>query len=359
MDYAVILAGGSGTRFWPKSRARRPKQFLAFGAGGPLLSATFARTRLVAPPERTFVITASAHRSLAAELLPEVPAAQLIGEPAARDTAAAVGLAATLVAARQPEATLLVCPADHRIEPAARFAVAAEAAATQIAEDPRRLVIFGIPPTEAATGYGYIERGAPLGARAGLPCFEVARFHEKPEKARAEAYLASGAYSWNAGIFAFRADAMQAELRRQLPELALGLDAIAATIGTPRFEETLVRLFPTLPKLAIDRGVMEGAERRALVLPDYEWDDVGSFPALARANAADAAGNVALGELVAHEARGNIVDSGGGLVALLGVDDLVVIHTADVTLVCKKERAEEVKLLLEQVKQRRGLDGHV
>ncbi|MBL8841941.1 MAG: mannose-1-phosphate guanylyltransferase [Planctomycetes bacterium] len=358
MDFAVILAGGSGTRFWPKSRAARPKQFLAFGGAASLLEETFARTRRVAPPERTYVITAAAHVALARSLLPEVPAAQVIGEPAARDTAAAVGLATALVAARQPAATLLVCPADHRIAPSDRFVVAAQAAAALIAEVPRRLVIFGIPPTEPATGYGYIERGAPLGARAGLACFEVTRFHEKPERARAEEYLASGRFSWNAGLFAFRADAMRAELERQMPELARGVAAIAATAGSASFEATLAQLFPALPKQPIDRGVMEGALHRALVLPDYAWDDVGSFPALARAHAADAQGNVALGALVAHDARNCIVDAGGGLVALLGVEDLVVVHSDDVTLVCRKERAEEVKLLLEQVKRRRELDRH-
>jgi len=352
IDWTVILAGGSGTRFWPKSRAARPKQFLAFGGTRSLLEETFARTRLVAPAERTLVITAAAHAKGAAALLPELPAANLVGEPAARDTAAAVGLAATLVAARKRDAMLLVCPADHRIEPPERFAVAARAAEELIAERPGRLVVFGIAAAEPATGYGWVERGAPLGARSGLDCFDVARFHEKPGLEQARAYVASGRFSWNAGIFAFRADALLAELARQQPELSRGLAEIGAAAGTPRFADAMKRLFPGLPKLPIDKAVMEHAAERAVVVPDYSWDDVGSFPALARARAADADGNVALGELLALESRGNVVDAGDGLVALLGVDDLVVVHTADVTLVCRKERSEEVKRLLEQLRQR-------
>lgn len=355
MDFAVILAGGSGTRFWPRSRAARPKQFLAFGGGAPLLVETFARTRQVAPAGRTWVITAQRHRALACELLPEVPAAQQIGEPEPRDTAAAVGLAATLVAARDPRATLLVCPADHRIGPPERFAVAARAAQALLAEEPRRLVVFGIAATAAATGYGWIERGAPLGAREGLPCFAVERFHEKPDLAGAQRYLASGRCSWNAGIFAFRADAALAELARQQPDLARGLSEIGATAGTPRFETTLARVFPTLPRAPFDKAVLENAPARAVVLPDFEWDDVGSFLALERALPADAAGNVAQGGLLALDARGNVVDAGDGLVALLGVHDLVVVRTGDVTLVCPKARCEEVKLLLEEAR-RRGLE---
>ncbi len=362
MDFVAILAGGSGTRFWPKSRAARPKQFLAFGGESPLLVETFARTKLVAPAQRTFVITAAAHAAETARLLPELPRENVVGEPSSRDTAAAVGLAA-LLASRHPgaqgDATLLVCPADHRIAPPERFAAAARAADLLLARHPERLVVFGIPPTAPSTGYGYVEQGAPLEACAGLPAFEVARFHEKPTSAKAREYFESGRLLWNAGIFAFRAAAMLAEIGGQLPELARGLEAVGRALGSPRFADELARVWPSLPKRSIDHGVMEGASRRAVIVPDYAWDDVGSFAAIPRARPADAAGNVALGECVAFEAHGNVVDAGGGLVALLGVDDLVVVHTDDVTLVCRKDRSEEVKKLLEEVKRRGGLDRHL
>jgi mannose-1-phosphate guanylyltransferase len=359
MDFVAILAGGSGTRFWPKSRASRPKQLLAFGDGQPLLVETFARTQLVAPPARTFVITGAAHAEAVARLLPAVPRDQVVAEPSARDTAAAVGLAALLASKRKPDASLLVCPADHRITPPARFADAARAADELLARHPERIVVFGIRPRDPATGYGYIERGAPLGSLAGLEAFDVLRFHEKPTLEMAREYVDSGRFLWNAGIFAFRADALLAEIGGQMPDLARGLDAIGRHVGTARFASELARIWPELPKRSIDHGVMEGARLRAVIVPDYEWDDVGSFAALPRAHPADANGNVILGRGVALDARGNVVDAGGGLVALIGVEDLIVVHTEDVTLVCRKDRSEEVKKLLDEVKRRGGLDRHL
>lgn len=362
MDFVAILAGGSGTRFWPRSRARRPKQFLAFGGGRSLLAETFARTVQVAPPSRTLVVTAAAHAEETARLLPELPRENVVGEPSARDTAAAIGLAALLASLRssaREQANVLVCPADHRVAPDGRFAAAARAADELLARDPDRIVVFGIRPSRPATGYGYVEQGEPLPAAAGLPAFDVVRFHEKPQLAQAREYVASGRFFWNAGIFAFRAGAMLAEIGGQMPALARGLEAIGRCAGGARFEEELAAVWPTLPRRSIDHGVMEGARRRAMIVPDYEWDDVGSFAALARAHAADAAENVVLGHAVALDSSRNLVDAGGGLVALLGVDDLVVVHTEDVTLVCRKERCEEVKLLLDEVKRRGGLERHL
>jgi mannose-1-phosphate guanylyltransferase len=365
MDFVAILAGGAGTRFWPKSRARRPKQFLSFGSGGPLLAETFARTKLVAPPSRTLVVTGAEHVDAAARLLPELPRGHVVGEPAGRDTAAAIGLAALLVShprglsGAKSDASLLVCPADHVISPPARFAAAARAADELLARHPERIVVFGLRPGSPATGYGYVEQGAPLGGSEGLEAFEVARFHEKPTLEKAREYVASGRFLWNAGIFAFRASSMLAEIAGQMPELARALDEAARSLGTARFDEELARVWATLPKKSIDHGVMEGARRRAVIVPDYEWDDVGSFAAVARARKADAAGNVAIGGCVALDSHGNVVDAGEGLVALIGVDDLVVVHTDDVTLVCRKERSEDVKKLLDEVKRRGGLDRHL
>ena len=350
MDFVVILAGGSGTRFWPKSRAALPKQFLAFGPGEPLLLETFGRTCRVAPPERTLVITAAQHVERTRRLLPELPRANVIGEPLARDTAAAVGLAAALVERRQPGASVLVCPADHRIAPTAGFVKAARAADRLLREAPERLVVFGIAPTSPATGYGYIERGAPLGRPEGLRAFAVRRFHEKPKLARARKYVASGRFSWNAGLFAFSAATMLGEIERQLPELARELVRLpkrrSAGTSSSEFERALRRGYRRLPKVSLDHGVMEKARAVAVVIPDYAWDDVGSFLALERALCADAGGNVALGRCLAIGSRRNVVDAGDGLVALLGVEDLVVVRTGDVTLVTTKARSDEIKQLV-------------
>jgi mannose-1-phosphate guanylyltransferase len=356
--HVAIVAGGSGTRFWPKSRANLPKQFLRFGAGAPLLAETFARTRLVAPAARTWVVTAAAHVARVRELLPELPADQVVGEPAARDTAPAVGLAATLIAARDPDAVVLICPADHRIVPSERFAAAARAAEELLARHPDRIVVFGIRPTGPATGYGYVEQGAPLGDFARLPVFDVTAFHEKPPEAKAREYVASGRFLWNAGLFAFRARTLLDELARQMPKLRAGLDELAQSIGTSRFGAELARLFPTFERKSLDHGVMERARARAVVVPDYAWDDVGSFLALARGQPPDADGNVVVGAGLALDAHGNVVDAGDGLVALIGVEDLVVVHTGDVTLVCRRDRCEDVKKLIELARAR-GFDRHL
>ena len=358
MIHVAIVAGGAGTRFWPKSRAALPKQFLRFGGGAPLLVETLARTRHVAPPQRTWIVTAAAHVARARELAPEVPADQIVGEPAARDTAPAIGLATLLVAAHDPDAVLLVCPADHRIAPAERFAAAARAAEELVARHPERIVLFGLRPTEPATGYGYVEQGASLGQFGQLPAFDVDAFHEKPPADKAREYVASGRFLWNAGLFAFRAQALLDELARQMPKLRAGLDELAPSIGTPRFAAELARLFPTFERRSIDHGVMEHARARAVVVPDFAWDDVGSFLALARGTKPDEQGNVVVGAALAVDARGNVVDAGDGLVALIGVEDLVVVHTGDVMFVCRRDRSEDVKKLIELARAR-GFDRHL
>jgi mannose-1-phosphate guanylyltransferase len=351
--HVVILAGGSGTRFWPKSRRQLPKQFLRFGEGEPLLVETAERMRRVAPPERTWVVTAAAHVARVRALLPGLPAEQVVGEPAPRDTAPAVALAALKIARRDPDATLLVCPADHRIEPAPRLAAAIAAAEELVARDPARIVVFGIAPTAASTGYGYVEPGDPLGTFQALPVYDVKQFHEKPDAKLAAEYVAGGRHWWNAGIACLRVATLREEIARQMPELARGLAELEKCADERRFAAELARLFPTFEKRSLDHGVLERARARGVIRLDLAWDDVGSFAALARTRPADARGNVVLGEGITLDAARNIVDAGDGLVALVGVDDLIVVHTGDVTLVCRRDRAEEIKQVLEQARARK------
>jgi len=351
--HVVILAGSSGTRFWPKSRGSLPKQFLSFGGREPLLVETAERMRLVAPPERTWVVTAEAHVKRVRKLLPGLPAEQVVGEPAARDTAPAVALAALRIARREPDATLLVCPADHRIEPAARLAAAIRAAEEVVTREPHRIVVFGIAPTEPSTGYGYVEFGAPLGTFQSLAAHDVKAFHEKPDAARAREYVAGGRHWWNAGIACLRATALREEIALQMPALAAGLAELEKCADERRFAAELARLFPTFEKRSLDHGVLERARARGVIRLDLSWDDVGSFPALARTRTPDANGNVVLGDAIALDASRNIVDAGDGLVALIGVDDVIVVHTGDVTLVCRRDRAEEIKRAIEQARARK------
>jgi mannose-1-phosphate guanylyltransferase len=357
------MAGGSGTRLWPLSRAVRPKQLLDVIVDGPgdaahsLLVEAFTRLRAVLPADRIWVCTAARYEAQVRAALPDLRADRLILEPVARDTANAVGLAAALVADVDPEAELAVVSADHVIRPVERFAATLTLAYDALGPRPDSLVTLGITPTSPATGFGYVQRGGPTGV-PGVS--EAAAFREKPDRATAERYLASGEYLWNSGMFVWRAATVLEALAEHLPQTARGLDRIvAATPGADR-DSVLAEVFPTLPKISVDYAVLEPAATepgRVLVADlDVDWLDVGSWPALAHTLPRDAAGNAHSGLTVLLDSAGNIVvsDDPAHLVALVGVHDSVVVHTADVTMVCPVADAERVKQLLAAVEERHG-----
>jgi mannose-1-phosphate guanylyltransferase len=360
--HAVIMAGGSGTRLWPLSRAERPKQLLDVVAGGngaahSLLAEAFERLRAVLPAEQIWVCTAARYGAQVAAALPELRADRLILEPVARDTANAVGLAAALVADVDPDAELAVVSADHVIRPVDRFAAVLETAYEALAARPRSLVTLGITPTSPATGFGYVQRGE---ATEVDGVAEAASFREKPDRATAEEYLASGQYLWNSGMFVWRARTVLDALAEHLPESADGLARIVAAPAGSARERVLAEVFPTLPKISVDYAVLEPAAAepgRVLVADlDVDWLDVGSWPALAHTLETDEAGNAVRGPAVVVDGAGNIVfsDDPDHLVALVGVRDSVVVHTADVTMVCAVSDAERVKQLLAAVGERYG-----
>jgi mannose-1-phosphate guanylyltransferase len=360
--HAVIMAGGSGTRLWPLSRADRPKQLLDVVADGgagahSLLAEAFGRLRAVLPADRIWVCTAARYRDQVAAALPELRADRLILEPVARDTANAVGLAAALVAGVDPDAELAVVSADHVIRPVERFAAALETAYAALAARPRSLVTLGITPTSPATGFGYVQRGAAV----GIPgVAEAASFREKPDRATAEEYLASGQYLWNSGMFVWRADTVLEALAVHVPETAEGLRRVVAAPAGPERDAVLAEVFPTLPRISVDYAVLEPAATepgRVLVVDlDVDWLDVGSWPALAHTLDTDAEGNAVRALTVLIDSRRNIVfsDDPEHLIALSGISDSVVVHTRDVTLVCPVGEAEQVKQLLAAVESDRG-----
>lgn len=351
MLYPIIMAGGSGTRFWPLSRKSRPKQFLPLTGAEPLLALTAARVRPLAPPERTFVVCGKAHAAAVRRLLPDLPAKNVLVEPIARNTAPAVGLAAAVVARADPEGVLAMLPSDQFVRDTAGFRRALREAARAAADG--ELVTIGIKPDHPETGFGYVQQGRVI-RKGALPVREVRRFVEKPDLATARRYLASGDYLWNAGIFVFRADRMLEELARHLPETTGPLAAIGAAVGTPGFGRALARHFPKMPSISLDYGVMEKASRIAVVPADFGWNDVGSFTALPAVRPLDARGNVLQGETVLVDVEDSVVLAGERPLAVIGVQGLVVVDAGDAILVCPKERAQDVRRVVDEL-GRRGL----
>ncbi len=337
MRHAVILAGGSGVRFWPLSRRDHPKQFLPLGGDVSLLRATFERLRPLIPAERTWVVTARRHRAAVRRELPELASGHVLLEPEARNTAPAIHLAALAALAEDPEAVLLVVPADAWVPRAAPYRRAARSA-LRAAEGGDRLILVGVKPTRAETGYGHIEPGEPLGRG---PARRVARFVEKPSPARARRFTAGGRHLWNCGIFAWRAEAFVEAVRAHLPELAR---AFAGLDGRPPSPRALARAYAAAPSISVDYGVLERAENVAVIPAEFLWDDLGSWRALERLGRDHA---FRRGPVVALDSPGLIAWAEGGTVAVLGVRDVVVVHTPDATLVVAKDRAQEVRRVVE------------
>jgi mannose-1-phosphate guanylyltransferase len=350
--HAVVMAGGSGTRFWPASRAARPKQFLPLANGKPLIEATLDRLQGLCDPDHVWVATNKKQAKTLTKLLPNLPRERLILEPEPRDTAPCVALATATIAAVDPGATMIVLPADHVIEPLDRFQAMLRAG-VELAQDGKTLVTFGIRPTFAATGYGYIECG-PAVAGAALPTFLAQRFREKPDRATAEQFVAAGNFLWNSGIFVWQIPAIRRAMERSEPLLGASTTAMLAAIQKQEKAATN-RAFLAAPARSIDYAVMEKADAVAVIQAPIRWDDVGSFPALASIAPADAHGNVAVAAngaavLPLQSQRNVVYVDGDRTVALFGVDDLVVVAVDDAVLVCKKEQAQDLKKLVELVR---------
>ncbi len=353
--YIVIIAGGKGERFWPQSRAARPKHLLPVVGTTPLLVQTLDRVRGIAPAKNTFVITSAVQaREVARVCRGLIPAANVVAEPAGRDTAAAVGLAAALVGARDPQGVFAVLPADHVIHDTNAYqrdlrAAFAAAGAADV------MVTIGIAPTEPATGFGYIQRGGEWGrvgaGKTAKVVYDVKRFVEKPKADVAASYLASGDYVWNAGMFVWSVRVVEAAFAAHAPELDAGLAKIRAALKKQQvLAAVLKKVYPTLVKISVDYALLEKSANVVMVPSSFDWDDVGAWPAVAKHFRPDAAGNVGRGEVIVEQGGGNLVFAEAGhLVTLLGVDDLVVVHTKDATLVMPKARAQDIKALLAKV----------
>jgi mannose-1-phosphate guanylyltransferase len=360
MQYGVIMAGGAGTRLWPLSRKDIPKQLLPVIKGKSLLQLSFERLRGILPAERIFVCTGAAHAQGVLANLPELPKENLLGEPQGRDTANAVGFPAAVLHKRDKDAVMAIVTADHVIRPIDIFQNALKTAFEVVAEDPASLVTFGIVPTHGHTGLGYIHRGAPLKHKGA---FRVQAFKEKPDKPTADRYVESERYYWNSGMFVWRCDTVLGELATHLPASQAGLSQIADAWGSPKQQQVLNEVYPKLPKISIDYAVMEpastgkGKAHVSVVEMPVQWIDVGSWPALGETLTPDADDNAAeCPTALFVDSYDNIVYSSDPdhLVSLIGVSDMIIIHTKDATMVCPKSEAQRVKDLAGKVKEKYG-----
>jgi len=352
MLHAVIMAGGSGTRFWPASRKLKPKQLLPLAGERTMIQSTADRLGDLVPPERRLVLTNQVLTAAIAAQLPDLPAANIVGEPCKRDTAPCVGLAAALIAAQDPQATMVVMPSDHVIEDAERFRQAIASGNQLIEEDPARIVTFGIRPTYPAESFGYIEAATSIPTTQAA-VFTVKQFREKPDRATAESYLQRGNFYWNSGIFLWRAATILGALQSFEPEMYDRLAAIAAAIGSDHFESTLQTEFAAIQGTSIDYAVMERYDNVVVIEAPFPWDDVGSWQSLARLNQADAHGNTVTGTHLGIDTRGTIVHSQGGhMLVTIDVEDMIVVHTDDATLVAPKHAEERVREVVKELEAR-------
>ena len=351
--YGLILAGGRGTRFWPRSRKRSAKQVLPVLGERSLIQATVDRLAPVIAPERLWVLTSDALRETIIGQIPEVPEAQILAEPIQRNTAPAIGLIAHVLQSLDPDAIMGVFPSDHVIGKPGAFRAAVRRALKGAASG--QLMVVGIQPRWPETGYGYIE--FPRGTRpGGLDPVAVRRFREKPSLSRARRYVAAGHFYWNSGMFFWRAETLLEQLRRHLPRTASVLASLPG-FGAPGFADQLRKAFPLCDNISIDYAVLEKADNvSGIPAADFGWNDVGSWNAVYELMPRDKDGNASAHETVCLDARGNFVDAHGKLVALLGVEDLIVVDTPDALLVADRSRAQQVGDIVKELEKRKRED---
>jgi mannose-1-phosphate guanylyltransferase len=351
MPYALIMAGGVGQRLWPLSRTLRPKQSLALGDDRPLLRQALDRLLPEIDVTEVFVITTADQGDLTRQILPELPEGNLLLEPVGRNTAPCIGYGATVIQRRDPEATMVVVSADHVIRPTDAFLDAVRAGCRAVEEDPRALVALCVAPTGISSQLGHVRRGDKVGAYSGANVYEAAEFIEKPPPDEAQRLVVRGDVFWNTGIFVWKAARVLEELATHRPALAAGLAHVERALGTRERDAVVQREYAAFEPISIDYAVMERAEKVLLVEGRFLWDDVGTWNSLAKVYADDGAGNVVLGRHLGLDTTNCVIAAQPGqLIGTIGVSDLVIVQTADAVLVCSRERAAEVRQLVDRLK---------
>ena len=349
MYYAVILAGGSGTRLWPLSRQHYPKQALKLIGEKTMLQYAVERIAPLFPPDRIFVVTVAHHAAILQKQTPEIPTKNFILEPEGRGTASAIGLASIHLLAQDPEACMTILTADHFITETEHFC-SVLTTAEKIARD-GNLITLGIKSSTPSTGFGYIKQGALLGEENGFPYFAVEQFTEKPDLVTAKKMVESGNYSWNSGMFIWQASTILQEFERQMPDFYSQLMRVKAVVGSAEYKTVIEQIWPGIVKNTIDYGIMEGAKNGIVIPVEIGWTDIGSWGSLFNLLPTDSENNTFIGQHISIDTRDTLAFGGKRLVATMGVQDLVIIDTDDVVMVCSRDREQDVKALVELLKK--------
>lgn len=350
MTYGVIMAGGSGTRFWPASRKCRPKQLLNMVGDGTMIRATVLRILPEIPFQSIIVVTAASHADEIRVQLPEMSRDRIVAEPEGRNTAPCIALAAYKLHKIDPDGVMAVLPADHVIEKEAEFRRALSIA-TEAASMGDHLITFGVLPNRPETGYGYIRLGAKQMELQGTTFYKVDGFVEKPCVSAAQGYLASGNYLWNSGMFVWKIESIMRAFEKFLPDVDRAMKNIAPALNTPDESAAVAEAYASMESVSIDYGIMEKADNVLTVPVDVQWNDVGSWSSLEDVWERDHCCNATKGQVMFIDGRGCIVSSPRKLTALIGVEDLIVVDTHDALMICRKDRAQDVKKLQELLKE--------
>ena len=350
MVSVVIMAGGKGERFWPKSRINLPKQFLSLTDDGKsMIQHTVERVKSLVDIENVYVVTNEMYKNLVLEHIPDIPDDNIIIEPVARNTAPCIGLAAMHIIKKNIKSKMIILPSDHLIKFNEIF-IDTLKTALDVVEKGSSLVTIGITPNYPETGYGYINFTKGENFRDSANIYEVLRFVEKPNLEKAKEYLTSGQYLWNSGMFVWKASTILENFKEYLPEIYEGLQKIREVINTEKYEEVLKKEFPNLPSESIDYGIMEKAKNIYVIPGNFGWDDVGSWLSLERINKTNQDGNVINGNVISIKTKNSIIQGNEKLIATIGLEDIVIVDTDDVTLVCHKNNTQEVKEIINNLK---------
>ncbi|MBN2030916.1 mannose-1-phosphate guanylyltransferase [bacterium] len=350
--YCVIMAGGSGTRFWPRSREGKSKQFLSILSKKSLIQSTLERFRTIVPWENVYVVAKKSQQDEIEKHVSKIPSTNVIYEPVGKNTAPCIGLAAIFIQRKDPNGIMVVSPADHLIKQKSRFSKTI-LSAVQLADQKNGLITIGIPPGRPATGYGYIQIDGEVGSIDDIPAYKVKTFAEKPNLATAQRFLNSGDFLWNSGLFIFKVSIFLKALKECLPELYHGLMKIKRYIGKPQYENVLMQVYRQIESISIDYGVMEKIKNVYLMKGEFFWNDMGNWEQVYQLSMKDKNGNVLSGDVILLNTKNSFVSAAKGVVAVIGCEDVVVVQEKGATLVCKQDHVEHVKTVVQSLKRKK------